>query len=251
MFYIYNSESIRTQGNVPLNAVDWYLTGHWILAPYNNWCSNNSILPSGPFPDLNTYFPEHIIFENNWKLIRDEALNACKQGYASKIKNDRFFTTIADDNWKKFYIKWYSDILPEAKILCPTLCKLLSQIPNVQLAMFSILEPGGIITPHCGPSKGALRYHLGLQCPKDNDAEIVVDGVPYCWKDGEGVLFDDTYMHHVKNRSKDTTRIILFCDIIRKMNTETRTNINNYILKTLGPTINKVNNRQEKLHKNQ
>ena len=192
------------------------------------------------------YFPEHYKIQEKWKEIKLEAIQTRQKGYVSNIKGDKFFKNIADDNWKKFYIKWYGNILPEARKMCPTICNILDKLPQVYLAMFSILDPGGIITPHCGPSKGALRYHLGLQCPKDYDASIVVDGVSYRWEDGKDILFDDTYQHHVKNNSKTTSRIILFCDVGRKMKTKKNTFINDKICRTFGPIINKVNNRQEK-----
>ncbi|MEI6001043.1 aspartyl/asparaginyl beta-hydroxylase domain-containing protein, partial [Paraburkholderia bengalensis] len=61
-----------------------------------------------------------------------------------------------------------------------------------------------------------LRYHLGLVTPNDDRCAIVVDGIAYSWRDGEDVVFDETYMHHAANET-DHDRIILFCDIARPM----------------------------------
>ena len=41
---------------------------------------------------------------------------------------------------------------------------------------------------------------------------IDVDGEPYSWRDGEDLLFDETYVHRAANRA-DQPRIIFFCDI--------------------------------------
>jgi aspartyl/asparaginyl beta-hydroxylase (cupin superfamily) len=42
----------------------------------------------------------------------------------------------------------------------------------------------------------------------------MVDGESYHWRDGEGVIFDETLVHSAENLS-DQTRLILLCDIER------------------------------------
>jgi beta-hydroxylase len=110
--------------------------------------------------------------------------------------------------------------------------------------MFSILEPGSVIRPHSGPFKACLRYHLGLSCPPE--AQILVDGIPYSWRDGEDVLFDDNYVHEVVNRSDTEPRIILFCDVERKMTTPTATRLNRAVCRTFGPLTTRSNDKTEK-----
>ncbi len=41
-----------------------------------------------------------------------------------------------------------------------------------------------------------------------------MDGERHSWRDGHGVVFDETYLHWAENRS-DKDRLILFCDIER------------------------------------
>jgi beta-hydroxylase len=41
-----------------------------------------------------------------------------------------------------------------------------------------------------------------------------VDGIRHSWRDGKGVIFDETYVHDAYNHSPDN-RIILFCDVER------------------------------------
>src|SRR5437763_13255709 len=69
---------------------------------------------------------------------------------------------------------------------------------------------------HRDPFAGSLRYHLGLVTPNSDSCRIVVDGEPYFWRDGEPVMFDETFIHTAENRS-DVTRIILFCDVERPL----------------------------------
>ena len=82
--------------------------------------------------------------------------------------------------------------------------------------MFTLLPPGSRLGAHRDPFAGSLRYHLGLITPNSKDCNIIVDGEPYFWKDGEAVMFDETFIHQAENKT-DVTRVILFCDIERPL----------------------------------
>jgi beta-hydroxylase len=214
------------------------------ILPYNRWCSVNSLYENISFPNIELNFPNHNILKHNWEDIRNEAMNIYNKGYASKIKDDSiFFNEIADDGWKKFYIKWYGPILDKAFELCPITVKLIQQLPEVKSAMFSILEPGSKITIHAGPFKGCIRYHLGLNCPED--AYIIIGKIKYNWKNGEDVLFDDTFFHSVTNNSNEI-RLILFCDVERKMKDDFSQSLNKLMIDYFSPIISNINDSQEK-----
>ena len=82
--------------------------------------------------------------------------------------------------------------------------------------MFASLPPGGRLVRHRDPFAGSVRFHLGLSTPQSEACYIEVDGERYSWRDGEAVLFDETYLHYAENATKHQ-RIILFCDIERPM----------------------------------
>lgn len=82
--------------------------------------------------------------------------------------------------------------------------------------MFAMLPAGGTLARHRDPFAGSLRYHLGLATPNDDRCAIIVDGVSYSWRDGDDVVFDETYLHEAASRTEQE-RIILFCDIERPM----------------------------------
>ena len=130
--------------------------------------------------------------------------------------DDAGFNSFAKAGWKRFYLKWYGDAHPSAQRLCPRTTELLRGIPNVSAAMFATLPPGGVLNPHKDPYAGSMRYHLGLVTPNDDACWIEVDGQPYSWRDGEGVIFDETFIHKAENRT-DVERLILFCDVARPM----------------------------------
>ena len=85
---------------------------------------------------------------------------------------------------------------------------------NVSGISISLLSPGKHIPPHNGPYKGILRYQLAISVPKEGNCQLFVDNKPYTWTEGKGVLFDDTYVHEVRNETKET-RIAVLLDLRR------------------------------------
>jgi beta-hydroxylase len=60
------------------------------------------------------------------------------------------------------------------------------------------------------------------------ECRIFVDGEPYTWRDGEDLLFDETFVHYPENTTSDT-RIILFCDVERPLHTGFVTALNRLV----------------------
>jgi beta-hydroxylase len=119
--------------------------------------------------------------------------------------------------------------------LAPRTAELLRNVPGLYTAFFSVLDGGQYITPHWGYWKGFLRYHLGVIIPNDNrerscwlrvnadradnakrDPGLIERGERHYWKEGQGVMFDDTFLHDAKNDS-DQVRVILWLDLRRRM----------------------------------
>jgi len=123
--------------------------------------------------------------------------------------------------------------LPSAELLCPKTVELVNRLPNVKGAMFALLPGDSHLNPHRDPFAGSLRYHLGLSTPNSDDCRIYVDGQVYAWRDGQDVMFDETYVHWVKNQTAQT-RVILFCDIERPLRSKLMTRINRSISAFLG-----------------
>ncbi len=168
-------------------------------------------------------FPELKELEENWEVIRREALELMAEGGFDQITDkdsasyyDIGFRTFYKYGWTKFYVNWYGYTHESAKRTCPKTVELLSKIPQVNGAMFSVLPPGGQLTRHLDPVACSLRYHLGLDTPNDDRCYISVDDQTYSWRDGEPLLFDVTYLHFAHNDA-DKSRLILMCDIERPM----------------------------------
>ena len=187
------------------------------LAPLNVFMYLFSKVPGTPYLSP-AQFPEMRILEENWEVIREEAL-AMRNGGSIKASsqfNDVGFNSFFKSGWKRFYLKWYGESHPSAMKLCPRTTELLQGIGSVKAAMFATLPPGSKLVRHRDPYAGSYRYHLGLDTPNDDACYICVDGENYAWRDGEGVIFDETYIHYAANQT-DHNRIILFCDVERPL----------------------------------
>ena len=216
-----------------------YIIIYGSLLIINPMFSQMSLIGNEPFYNADI-LKESKILTNNWRTFRNEALNSFNT--FKDIKGDLFFSDniIKKSNtWKKLYIKWHSDVDKIALEKCPKSCKIINSLPNVKVAMFSVLKPGARIEPHRGPFKGCLRFHLGLSTPNSDDCFIKVNNIKYSWRDGKGILLDDTYEHWVENNT-DKTRIILFCDIVRPMS-NVGNSINNFVINNFGHITSREN----------
>ena len=189
------------------------------MAPYNALMYLFSAVPAKPFIDVGTV-PELAQLRDNWQVMRDEAVSLMGEGKirAATGHNDLGFNSFFKQGWKRFYLKWYGAPLPSAQALCPKTVALVESLPSVNAAMFALLPPGGKLNRHRDPFAGSLRYHLGLVTPNSDDCRIYIDGEAYSWRDGQDVLFDETFIHSAENKT-DVTRIILFCDVERPLRT--------------------------------
>ena len=214
------------------------------LAPINLFMTQCSRLPAQPYFAEST-FPELQILQDNWQTIRHEAEQLQNQIKAATSHNDAGFNTFFKRGWKRFYLKWYGDSHPSAQQLCPITTELVNRIPSIKAAMFAELPAGSYLGKHRDPYAGSIRYHLGLITPNDDRCFIDVDGKIHSWRDGQAVLFDETYVHWAQNKSEQT-RIILFCDIARPMKWRWAQKVNNWLGKTLMAAASSPNDSQDK-----
>lgn len=205
------------RGRVRLRLSRQLLDQSAVLAPVNAFMVLCSRVPTTPYLPSRE-IPELQVLDDNWEVIRDEALKMAelRRIKAAEKHDDIGFNSFFKYGWKRFYLKWYDARHPSAEELCPRTVAILKSLPKVKAAMFAELPPGGKLNKHRDPFAGSLRYHLGLTTPNDDRCHIIVDGEPYSWRDGESVVFDETYVHEAHNQS-EANRIILFCDIERPL----------------------------------
>ncbi|MGF1510531.1 MAG: aspartyl/asparaginyl beta-hydroxylase domain-containing protein [Myxococcota bacterium] len=198
----------------------------------------------GAFPAIRGFersyhadYPALAEVEANHRMIREEAeaLLALRHRMpdVSELAG-KYNNTKRGVAWKSVMLKSGRFIEDNCR-LAPRTADLLRRVPGLYTAFFSVLEPGQYIKPHWGYWKGFLRYHLGVIIPGEaegkcwlrvnpsyrvvpgSDVRAIEDGVRYFWKEGEGVLFDDVFLHDAMNAS-DAVRVVLYLDVARAMN---------------------------------
>ncbi|HLU20536.1 MAG TPA: aspartyl/asparaginyl beta-hydroxylase domain-containing protein [Pusillimonas sp.] len=208
---------IYFRGKVRLSFFRTVFNHTSLLAPVNAFMYVFSAVPARPYIS-NTGIKGLAALDENWEVIRQEAAALAREERirAAANNDDAGFNSFFKTGWKRFYLKWYNAEHPSAAELCPKTVALLRNIPEVKAALFAVLPPGAKLNPHRDPYAGSLRYHLGLDTPNDAGCFIEVDGQRYSWRDGESVVFDETYIHWAQNTT-DQTRTILFCDLERPL----------------------------------
>jgi len=210
------------------------LNGVFVFLEERGW------LPRTPAFDRNylRYYPALAKLEAGYPAIREECLALLdlkdRLTDMAALGGSYTQTGIHRIGWKTFVFK-SGDFIAENCARCPRTAALLREIPGLYTAFFSVLDPHQVIAPHWGYYKGILRYHLGVLIPDDNadracwlrvnadphqnaqrDTSAIVKGEVYHWREGEGIVFDDNYLHDAANGT-DRERIVLFLDLKRPM----------------------------------
>jgi aspartyl/asparaginyl beta-hydroxylase (cupin superfamily) len=186
----------------------------------------------------NIYFTNHKKFENKhtFNKIKKEVMNIYKQRNKLALAKDTYGNDYIGggnikqtDGWRVYSVKLGDNYF--ASDTMPYLTKILKQIPEVKSCLISILPKKKAIPIHVGYTKGFLRYLLAMKVPKDRENVFMcANGEKYCWTEGEGLLFDDTYPHKVYNNT-DEDRIVIYMDILRPFMNPILDNINKWFIK--------------------
>jgi aspartate beta-hydroxylase len=188
----------------------------YLFKKYISLFSTNS-----PVLDKAADFPAYSDFDSNWQKIKEEmeayilgnwedipSFDAIDEEQRDLIENDNY-------KWKVLLVKMYGEYINTH--VSPTLLQLVKKHDKlISSATLSCMEAGKHIPPHCGPNKAVLRYTLPLKVPSEGECYLVVDGEKLPMKEGDGIFWDDTYMHEAVNATNGV-RIALLLDIKRKM----------------------------------
>lgn len=99
---------------------------------------------------------------------------------------------------------------------CPATAQALDALPLSRVpghgpeVLFSVFAPGTHLLPHRGVTNTRLVAHLPLIVPEE--CALRVAGLEHAWREGEVVVFDDTYEHEAWNRSAGI-RVVLIFDV--------------------------------------
>lgn len=191
--------------------------GKWAQPRINGVIARASKVGMPRFFDNGTW-PWVAELEANWETIRAEAIAVLSDLSAvpplAEISPDHRRIAPAG-KWRSFFLYGYGYSVPQNCAACPRTAELVSRIPGLNTALFSVLVPNTHIPPHTGVTRAILVCHLGLQVPRDSaNCRIRVVDEWREWQEGKAFVFDDCYNHEVLNNT-DETRIVLLLQFRR------------------------------------
>lgn len=116
-------------------------------------------------------------------------------------------------NWSVQYLTCIGRLDSNATRHFPETVSALSRVPGALtcgMSYFSTIAPETHILPHCGFTNAHLRCHLTIATAEF--CRIRVGQEVRSWKDGELLIFDDTFEHEVWNDS-GAHRVVLLFDV--------------------------------------
>ena len=179
-------------------------------------------LPPAPYPER-ALFPWIESLEAHTDAIRKELLRLLP----SETGRERVFSneTIERQNlrglrtppsWNGYYFYRHGVRREDNCSSCPVTARALDLLPLSHIrehgpeVLFSVFTAGTHLLPHRGVTNTRLVGHLPLIVP--GDCALNVGGEVHHWREGQVVIFDDTYEHEAWNRS-DRTRVVLIFDL--------------------------------------
>lgn len=182
-------------------------------------------LPSKPFyPAEELAWAESLNAKSN--AIKGELTSAMQQQLAKDSLRpylDKHFSSHSglselanSNNWLAIDLFKNGELNTDISALFPQTLDALQELPTYNLkespfeVFFSFLKPHQSIAPHFGQSNHALTVHLPLDIP--NDCYLEVNAEKQCWREGEVLAFDDSFLHSAHNCS-DLNRVVLIFSI--------------------------------------
>jgi aspartyl/asparaginyl beta-hydroxylase (cupin superfamily) len=137
---------------------------------------------------------------------------------APKDRPAKPHSLLDDPRWSAFHLFEGGEPIAANAARCPATMAAIKDLPipiiagRSPMALFSILEPGTHITPHCGMINTRLICHLPLIVPRD--CRLRVGNHTRDVEAGKMLIFDDSIEHEAWNNG-DAIRVILLFEIWR------------------------------------
>lgn len=152
------------------------------------------------------------LLKQNWRTIREEGLGILNGNGQFTLESEKL---LHSGHWKQYLLYSRGRKITSNCLRTPLTCQLIEMIPEARCTRgqvkFSVLDPGTHIYPHCGPTNSRLRAHLALQA-EEQLTFIRVANETRSWKQGELLIFDDSFEHEIWHNGT-IQRLILIVDL--------------------------------------
>ena len=181
--------------------------------------------------DTKEYFPFSETLEENYVKIRDEGRELFQKHVGLNHLNYFPFGDVNKEGWTTLPLKLFEKEFNLSKE-APFTSSLIKDHPEIKSCIFSVMEPGKIISEHSDPYTGIVRYQLPLDVP-EGDCFLTVNKKKHYWKNGKGFIFDQHLPHSATNNS-EKYRLVLLVDLAKKFDSSFKTVINEIVISMLG-----------------
>jgi aspartate beta-hydroxylase len=132
------------------------------------------------------------------------------------LENENLRGYDATPSWTGYYFYRHGERRKDNCAACPITAAALDAIALIRIrdhgpeVLHSVFTPGTHLLPHRGVTNARAVSHLPLIVPPD--CTLRVGGEERQWREGQTLVFDDTYEHEAWNRSRQV-RIVLIADV--------------------------------------
>jgi len=183
------------------------------LNEYQRSLYNVDRLKSSPFwTKVQTKQKDNLMeIHKYWQIIRDEGLKLLSEEGTFSDEQENLRDV---GNWQQLELFARGSKTKNCE-RAPITCKLIKSFTAASTCKrgqvkFSVMNEGTHVHSHCGPTNCRVRCHLGLKVPEQT--YIRVAERLRSWKEGEWLIFDDSYEHEVWHNGTGT-RLVLIVDI--------------------------------------
>jgi uncharacterized C2H2 Zn-finger protein len=149
--------------------------------------------------------------------------------------------------WKIGNVSVGNQFSDAAESYLPTLVNIIKANADVVSCVVSTIPGKTCIPRHIGYSKAVWRLMLPITVPDSKDVHLCVNGDTVHWTEGKCMMFDDTYVHSVNNKT-DESRTVLYFDVQRRTGNYL---IDRLLVHTLIDLISKSSTIQAELSSNE
>ena len=212
----------RTQRTLIRKIVRWGPWHYRFWRELVRWIYERS-LHNPAVVDKDHHFPAGRELLADYDAIRTQSLEVALSGRLPAnheiMQQQRSLYEFDRKVWGMLPLRGYGFDYPANQELIPALLTFLQRHREVVSAAVSLFPPGKVLRPHRGPFKGVWRFHLPLYVEDLGDGrtscELVIDGMTHYLREGEGFLWDDTFLHAARNPSQQA-RVVLLFDVFRR-----------------------------------
>jgi aspartate beta-hydroxylase len=180
-------------------------------------------------PDLppSAYFDRRLFawipeYEQHYEEIKRELQILLPSKQAERVfdsealENENLRGHLTAPSWTGYYFYRHGEQREDNCAACPATAAALDTIALIRIrehgpeVLHSVFTPGTHLLPHRGVTNARAVSHLPLIVP--SDCALRVGGEERQWREGQTLVFDDTYEHEAWNRSQQV-RVVLIADV--------------------------------------